>query len=328
MKRGKVSSFNTCRCFDVTHINTTAEGMVRKKNVPPGIKATRNAKKELQKQQERARPEPPEPRTPSRSRPNSPVPVSPEPSNTLYPRNIPYNELLNRQEESAKAQELASVKADMGSFQAKLREFWKDRGYYTDHPNNNPALSEADLKSKLQEHHELGPVLKEYKLYINSQPKIRTMLIQYPNAQEVYRASNGQKPVEIRIKLKCGLVEIDIPLNVHSDHYDKEKGVQYGQALRNSRLLQQGGSYGLAGGLGIGSKTTKEDRQAAAPEGPSVEKLLENFDDANNKGYVMDKITLGGQIVPYQDGDPIYMVATFSGGKLFKLVCKRRSVDL
>lgn len=198
------------------------------------------------------------------------------------------------------------------------REIWQRVGFYTNHPNHNPtAINEAQIKSMMEKSHKLGKVVTQYRLYVNKPIGKRAMLIQYPNrdiAQE-YRVASGNKPSEIRIKPKCGLVEVDIPVDTHVN-YNKEKGVEYGEAMRKNRMLQEGGSYSLGGGLGLGSRPTlRGDRQAPPPEGPSHEKLLDNFDDANNKGHVMNKITLGGQIYPFKNGDPIYMAATFKEGE-------------
>lgn len=198
------------------------------------------------------------------------------------------------------------------------REIWQRMGFYSDHPNHNPtAIDEAYIRSMREKSHKLGKVVTKYRLFINKPTGKRAMLIQYPNREvgQEYRASSGNKPSEIRIKPKCGLVEVDIPVDIHVN-YDEEKGVEYGEAMRKSRLLQEGGSYSLGGGLGIGPKPgSKGDRRGPPPEGPSHDKLLENFDDANNKGHVMNKITLGGQIYPFKNGDPIYMAATFKEGE-------------
>lgn len=199
---------------------------------------------------------------------------------------------------------------------SEIHAKWAKLGYYEYHPNHNPAnASEIQLKTILQSHEKLSSILKEYKLLLNHSKK-RTLLLQYPNRDfgQEYRAATGQKPLELRIKPKCGLVELDIPLNIHAN-FDKEKGIEYGGALRSSRLVQQGGSYGLSGGFGVGPRPITEDRKDLPPDGPSPEKLLEKFDDSNNKGHVMNKITLGGRIVPFKDGDPIYMTATFRGGQ-------------
>ena len=197
-----------------------------------------------------------------------------------------------------------------------LDQLWAKEGYYIHHPNNNrSARTAARLKQMIERDNKLGEVVENYKLYLNSSKK-RTMLLQYPNrdAGQEYREAYGSKPLEIRIKPKCGVVEVDIPMNIHA-FFDKEKGIQYGEAMRNSQLLQEGGSYGLAGGMGIErKKQPKKGQRSSSHIGPSPEKLLENFDDANNKGHIMNKITLGGRIVPFKDGDPMYMIATFSEG--------------
>ena len=207
--------------------------------------------------------------------------------------------------------------ADM---QSEYLQKWKHAGWSPD--DNASAKFETHVQN-IQEDNKLGRILKRYRLFINP-TKMRTMLVQYPNRElgQEYREANGQKPLELRIKPKCGVVEVDIPLNIHVN-FDKAKGIEYGEAMRASRHLQQGGSYGLAGGLGVGPKLSAKDvRRAPMPEGPSKEKLLDNFDDANNKGHVMNKITLGGRIVPIKDGNPIYMYATFKGGKQFSFFPK------
>ena len=198
----------------------------------------------------------------------------------------------------------------------KLNQLWANEGYYINHPNNHRSLANAArVEQMIQKNNKLGKVVRQYKLFINDSKK-RTMLLQYPNreASQEYRAKNKSKPLEIRIKPKSGVVEVDIPMDIHSN-FDKEKGIQYGEAMRTSQLMQQGGSYGLAGGMGIEPSKSKNDRRAPPPETPLYERLLDNFEDSNNKGHVMNKITLGGRVVPFKDGEPIYMLATFKGGK-------------
>ncbi len=172
----------------------------------------------------------------------------------------------------------------------------------------------------------LGKVLAEYDMYITN-PRKRLLLLQYPNRDpgQPYSQKTGQKPSELRIKPKCGLVEVDIPMNVHVN-FDRQKGIRFGEAIRKSRTLQEGGSYGLSGGLkaGIGPAGRSGRDQARSgdlPPGmeePSREALLDDFEEANEKGHVMNKIVLGGRIVPWKDGDPIYMIGAFRGsGQLF-----------
>lgn len=161
------------------------------------------------------------------------------------------------------------------------------------------------------------PVARCYRLYEVPFTK-HIILFQFPNRgrNQPYNEANHQKPLELRIKPKCGLVEMDIPINVHAN-FDKEKGIVYGEAMRKSQVLQEGGSYGPAGGLGVGgsSRPAKGDNHTSGNDEYSVDALLENFEDANNKGHVMNKITLAGQIVPFKVGDPIYFIGAFRGGK-------------
>ena len=165
----------------------------------------------------------------------------------------------------------------------------------------------------------LGKLVGEYDIYLN-QPEKRLMLLQYQNreAGQPYSDKIGLKPLELRIKPKCGLVEVDIPMVLHSN-FNKEKGIQYGQAMQNSRVLQEGGSYGLAGGFRTGLSAARlrlsnEDHNRTSEE-PSHETLLENFEDANNKGHVMNRLTLEGRIFPWKDGYPIYYLGVFKGSE-------------
>ena len=195
-------------------------------------------------------------------------------------------------------------------------EFWRSLGYYDSHPNHNKSRCRERPAKAPKKQHDHGRIKEMYRLCTNQAQAKRSLLIQYPNREphQQYREETRQKPSEIRIKPKCGVVEVDIPIHT-GEFFDQEKGVDFGSALRRARLLQTGKSYGLAGGLGIGPNKGAKSTEDMVAEGPSKERLLENFDDSNNKGYVMTKITLGGRVVPFQEGDPIYMISTFQGSK-------------
>ena len=165
---------------------------------------------------------------------------------------------------------------------------------------------------------EMGQIVEQYRLLLNPQPRKHLLLFKYPNRDpgQLYSDEYGNRPAELRIKPKSGLVEVDIPMIV-SENFDKEKGLKYGAALRKKNLTVKGKGesfYGLSGGLDVVGSAKREE-ELDIPDAPSREKLLDNFDDANNKGHVMNKITLGGRIIPFKDGDPIYMIATFQGGR-------------
>ncbi|KAL8703022.1 MAG: hypothetical protein Q9201_003798 [Fulgogasparrea decipioides] len=174
----------------------------------------------------------------------------------------------------------------------------------------------------LIEHH---PDLANYKMVFNQQENTRAILLRFPNRRpdQPYCARFGQKPLELRIKPKCGAVEVDIPIDIHHN-WDLDKAIDYQQAMRKSTVLQHGGSYGLAGGLGAAGKSASADKPGDDPKiaGPSKETLLANIDDANNKGHVMNKITLAGQIFPPDPDAPRYLFGTFKND-----VCYMSYVD-
>ena len=162
----------------------------------------------------------------------------------------------------------------------------------------------------------LGSVKEQHKLMINPQSNKLLLLLKYPTRQpeELYCDAFGNKPLELRIKPKCGLVEVDVPIDIHH-HYDREKGLEFGAALRKKPFAGDSNSfYGISSGLNPGIARNDED-DSSILESASLEKMLKAFDHANKDGYVMNRITLGGRIEPFKDGDPIYMLATFEEGK-------------
>ena len=197
-----------------------------------------------------------------------------------------------------------------------------NEGYETDEeqaaePMETPKadLEDDDDDAKSDDSDPDDPTVASWNVYMTPEIQERLLLLQYPERSRTqpYNDSNHQKPLELRIKPNTGMVEVDIPFNVHAN-YDKEKGVQWGEAMRKSRVLRDGGTYGLAGGLGVGA-TTKKDEDEMDEDAIPQETLLANFEDANNKGHVLNKQTLGGQIVEPKDGDPIYMLGTFVGSQ-------------
>lgn len=162
------------------------------------------------------------------------------------------------------------------------------------------------------------PEMANYTMVYNQEPDTRALLLRFPNRKpdQPYNARTGQKPLEIRIKPKYGHIEVDVPILV-DQHWDVEKAINYQHAIQKSPVLQQGRSYGLAGGLGAGTQTAtkKPSTDPSTAAGPSMERLLADPADANNKGHVMNKITLAGRIYPYDDTQPRYLAGVFRGGK-------------
>ena len=170
-----------------------------------------------------------------------------------------------------------------------------------DAPSKHISPHGPDDKVKLQ-----------YDVFVNKTEK-HIMVLQFPNRdrKQPYNARSGQKPLRLRIKPKCGLVEVDVPLVIER-HYDQVKGAQYGDALRKSRVMQQGGSYGLAGGLGVNGaiRPARETIQGLAAR-TSEDDLSENLDGPINEDRVMNKLTLGGRIIKPENGKPNYFIGVF-----------------
>lgn len=161
-----------------------------------------------------------------------------------------------------------------------------------------------------------GPILTSFDVFWNKSPK-HIMVLQFPNRQRLqpYNESTLHKPLELRIKPKCGLVEVDVPINIQ-ENYAQARGLQYGLALKKSKILQQGGAYGMAGGLGIGALPANSARGAGKREAERLdESVLEDFDEANRRGLVMNKITLAGKISRPKDGEPLYAIGVFKERK-------------
>lgn len=155
------------------------------------------------------------------------------------------------------------------------------------------------------------PFMKDYTMVFNQKPSTYALLLRFPNRRpdQPYSERTGQKPLEIRIKPQFGHVEVDIPIKIE-ESWDIKKAIEYQQAMRSSTVLQQGASYTLAGGLGA-TEPADKSKTRPKPTFPSMETLMANVDDANNKGHVMNKITLAGRIHPPQDHEPSYMFGTF-----------------
>lgn len=181
------------------------------------------------------------------------------------------------------------------------------------------------MKSAAAVDHDDDPVLAEYDVFITPELEEQIYLLQYPNRgrDQPYNERNNSKPVEVRMKPSTGFIEVDVPVNVHGN-YDKRKGVKWGEAMR---MAQDNGesAFGLAAGFSGLAKGAVPPRAAASSradiqdmevEEDSVEQLLQRFDDANDKGHVMNKQTLGGQIMKEETGKPIYMLGTYRGKEL------------
>ena len=193
-----------------------------------------------------------------------------------------------------------------------------------DFPPPFPGFKEIkDLPSD-----DYDPVIKKWNMYMNVCPDVHVMLLRYPEKMpgQLYSTRTGQKPLEMRIKPNFGLVEIDVPINPHDPSFDKVRGIIYGEAMRKSKILKEkGGSYGVAGGFGLGgstrTRTAARSGQTTEEDDPTVEALLADYDNAVKNGHVMDKMTLGGHINLWSEANPNLFVATFKGRELYQSRC-------
>ena len=168
------------------------------------------------------------------------------------------------------------------------------------------------------------PIVAEFEVFVK--PRMigdrQFFVLQYPNRDKAkpYDAAHGCAPIELRVKPKAGMVEVDVPLDVHQN-YDRAKGIKWGEAMKRSDMAKGGGSHGLPGGFGIGG-TAPAGRgrgRGEAEEAENQERLLANYDQAVNDGHVLNKQTLGGQFLPKNSTSPQYMVGTFTNGMSFPL---------
>ncbi|EXJ55195.1 hypothetical protein A1O7_08121 [Cladophialophora yegresii CBS 114405] len=130
-------------------------------------------------------------------------------------------------------------------------------------------------------------------------------LLQYPSHRprsKPYNAARSQAPTFLRLKPEAGFVEVDVPILKH-EHYNENQGQRFGKAMADSRTLQAGGSYGLAGGFGTGSV---QPRVRDVPM----------HDQINAPVPALDTQTLGGKITKPTARDPIYLIGYVHQNKI------------
>lgn len=161
--------------------------------------------------------------------------------------------------------------------------------------------------------------MAEYDVFITPELQEQIYLLQYPNRvrEKPYNQRSNTKPLEMRIKPRSGFMEVDISLNTDSN-FDRTKGVTWGEALRTSKESGTN-AFGLASGFGKGVRTNEivaaeRTQIVARTDSDRIERLVSRFDSSLEEGHVMDRQTLGGQIIQPEEGRPMYMLGTFRGG--------------
>ncbi|KIY01805.1 uncharacterized protein Z520_01943 [Fonsecaea multimorphosa CBS 102226] len=150
------------------------------------------------------------------------------------------------------------------------------------------------------------PVIASYDVCLTSsfsspaRDSAKLYLLQYPSHRPYhlpYNAATAQTPTALRLKLEAGFIEVEVPMYTH-EHYNEVAGERFGKAVAESRTINAGGSFGLAGGFGAGTAQTRLKDIPAHDQPISPAPLLETQ-------------TLGGKIPNQGTRDPIYLVGCF-----------------
>lgn len=173
------------------------------------------------------------------------------------------------------------------------------------------------------------PVISSYNIHLTNSDVPR-LVLQFldrdPN--NAYDDAHGQKPSSLRLKPQSGLLEVDVPITTRVN-YDIPKGLRYGDALRRSRVGGGGssGGFGMAGGFSGGGGGGGGITAAAGGAGPGAkvknepDAMMEDKSESAAASLLRNQ-TLGGRIKVPEEGDPVYMLATFRDGLLpSSLVC-------
>jgi hypothetical protein len=155
------------------------------------------------------------------------------------------------------------------------------------------------------------PVIASYDVYISGLSPhhgidtSKLYLLQYPSHRlrsKPYNAARSQAPTALRLKPEAGFVEVDVPL-LTKENYNEISGERFGKAIADSRTMQAGGSYGLAGGFGAGSVQPRL-RDIPAHDSPQMPAPL------------LKTQTLGGKLPTPSARDPIYLIGHFHKNKI------------
>ncbi|EPE25961.1 hypothetical protein GLAREA_01873 [Glarea lozoyensis ATCC 20868] len=165
------------------------------------------------------------------------------------------------------------------------------------------------------------PILKSYDIYIKPgmHQEREIYVLQFPNRSHrlPYLARLDSQPQKLRTKPNSGMVEIDVPVDTWN-FYDRLKGIQWGEALKESNATKGKGSHGLPGGFGIGGVQARGKGRGKSDEEENLGHLntLSDFAGALERDQVLKKQTLGGQVVTKNESNPTYMIGTFRKNQL------------
>ncbi|KAI4623729.1 hypothetical protein J4E80_003541 [Alternaria sp. BMP 0032] len=177
------------------------------------------------------------------------------------------------------------------------------------------------------------PVVAEYDVYITPEMAEQQLyVLQYlnrPPDQPFTKATESQ-PSQLRLKKESGFIEVDVPVNIHRN-YNRVAGVRWGEAMRKTKGFGQK-AFGIASGFER-TMPRSTNRPGAAGEGAApaapiatedddnFEEYVTHFEDANEKGHVLNTQTFGGQIMHDDGKGTSYMLGTFRDNELHLTRC-------
>jgi len=183
------------------------------------------------------------------------------------------------------------------------------------------------------------PVVAEYDVYITPEMEEQQLyVLQYLNRMpdQPFTKATQSQPGELRVKKDSGFIEVDVPIDIHHN-YNRPAGVRWGESLRKTKGFGQR-AFGIASGFErtMPRATNRAGAGAGAGEGGPVaptaiedddnfEEYVTHFEDANEKGHVLNMQTFGGQIQNDQDKGPSYMLGTFRDGRPHSCRCKQHA---
>jgi DNA-directed RNA polymerase-3 subunit RPC5 len=191
---------------------------------------------------------------------------------------------------------------------------------------NDDAISDISDDPEVEEEEDDDPVINEFDVFITPKARELLLLFQYVGRHKSQPFVGSQAPIEMRVKPESSYFEMDVPINIY-ENYDRVKGVRFGEAMRKTKGLGQT-AYGEAGGFD--RKMPKSIRRPnanaddadpvdapppALADDDNLDDYVMNFEDANEKGHVLNKLTWGGKLYRQPNWKPNYMVGTFRGGE-------------
>lgn len=181
------------------------------------------------------------------------------------------------------------------------------------------------------------PVVAEYDVYITPEVEQQQLyVLQYlnrPPDQPFTKATESQ-PSELRVKKESGFIEVDVPIDIHQN-YNRVAGVRWGESMRKTKGFGQK-AFGIASGferaMPRATNRPGADGTPAAPVAPddddNFEEYVTHFEDANEKGHVLNMQTFGGQITNDNGKGPSYMLGTFRDGTQGIAICSSSTTIL